>query len=225
MAPRLDHPKNPAAPHFLQPSPCAYADDFAVAASSFRSLMAALSPAFVVDRVVGLNLNHRKCCLVQYGSDSCHELLDWVSTNCEEFREMKIVKYAKHVGTVIGPEGYLHRWTAPRGKSIQRAGNLNGNGFAKIRAAREFDLSPEWNKKIFKTLMAHRTMEAHACVRHLDHAGKIADSPSDKKQKAATALLRDAIQMRDFSLPIATRSSKILGPISRHLMAQILPMM
>ena len=28
-------PRNPAAPDFLQPLPCAYADDFAVAASPF----------------------------------------------------------------------------------------------------------------------------------------------------------------------------------------------
>ena len=105
-------PRNPAAPDFLQPSPCAEADDFAAAALSFRSLMTALSLAIVVvDRVAGLNLNHRKCCWVQYGSDSCHELLDWVSTNCEEFSEMKIVKYAKYVGTMIGPEGYLHSGT------------------------------------------------------------------------------------------------------------------
>ena len=56
-------PRNPAAPDFLQTSPCAYADDFAVAASSFESLMTALSLAFVVvDGVAGLNLNHRKCC-------------------------------------------------------------------------------------------------------------------------------------------------------------------
>ena len=47
-------PRNPADPDFLQPSPCACADDFAVAASSFRSLMTALSPAFVVvDRWLG----------------------------------------------------------------------------------------------------------------------------------------------------------------------------
>ena len=108
---------------FNQPSPCAYADDFAVAASSFRLLMTALSPAFVVvDRVAGLTLDHRKCCWVQYGSDSCHELLNWVVTNCEEFRETKIVKYAKYVGTMIGPEGYLHRWTAPREKISREPG-------------------------------------------------------------------------------------------------------
>ena len=112
-------PKNLAAPDFLQPSPCAYAVDFAVAASSFRSLMTALSPPFVVvDRVTGLNLNHRKCCWVQYGNDSCHELLNWAATNCEEFREVEIVKCARYVGTLSGPEGYLHCWIAPRRKNF-----------------------------------------------------------------------------------------------------------
>ena len=55
--------------------------------------MPALSPAFkVVDSVAGLNLNHPKCCRVQFGNDSCQDLLEWISTRCEEFREMKIVK-------------------------------------------------------------------------------------------------------------------------------------
>ena len=63
--------RNPAGLGFLQPVPCAYADDFAVAASSFRCLMTALAPAFrVVDRIARLNLNHRKCHRVQYGTSS-----------------------------------------------------------------------------------------------------------------------------------------------------------
>ena len=57
--------------------------------------MFAQSPAFkVVDQIAGLNLDNRKCCWVQYGSENCRDLLGWVSTNCEEFREMKIVKCA-----------------------------------------------------------------------------------------------------------------------------------
>ena len=73
--------------------PCANADDMSVAASSFRRLMTALTPAIqVVDQIAGLNLNHHKCCWAQYGSESCQCLLDWVATNCEEFGEMKIVK-------------------------------------------------------------------------------------------------------------------------------------
>ena len=41
----------------------------------------------------------------------------------EESREMKVVKFAKYVGTMIGPEGHNHRWKAPRKKFIQRAKN------------------------------------------------------------------------------------------------------
>ena len=77
-------PRNLAGLDFLQPVPSACADDFAVAASSFRRLMTALTPAFkVVDQIAGLNLNHRKCCWVQYGCENCQSLLDWVATNCK----------------------------------------------------------------------------------------------------------------------------------------------
>ena len=64
-------PRNPEGLDFLQPAQCAYADDLAVAASSFRDLMTALAPAFhSVDHTAGLNRDHRKRCLVQYGSDT-----------------------------------------------------------------------------------------------------------------------------------------------------------
>ena len=51
---------------------------------------------------------------------------------------------------------------------------------------------------------------------HMDHAARIADSPSDKKQKAATALFHDTIQKRDFAIPIAACASSILGPIDQQ---------
>ena len=55
-------PRNPDNLNFLQPAQYAYADDFAVAASSFRGLMFAMAPAFrSVDYIAGLNLNYRKC--------------------------------------------------------------------------------------------------------------------------------------------------------------------
>ena len=44
---------------FLEPVQCAYADDLAWAASSFRCLMTALGPAFqMMDQIAGLYLNH-----------------------------------------------------------------------------------------------------------------------------------------------------------------------
>ena len=68
-------PRSRAGLDFLQPVPCAYADDFAVAASSFRCLMTALAPAFqVVDHIAELNLNNRECHWVHYGSESCQSL-------------------------------------------------------------------------------------------------------------------------------------------------------
>ena len=50
----------------------------------------------------GLNLNYRKCCWVQYGTEERDSLRTWISENCEEFREMQIVRHAKNVGTMIG---------------------------------------------------------------------------------------------------------------------------
>ena len=112
----------PRTPHnldFLQPAQCAYADDLAVAASSFWDLMTALEQAFhSMDHIAGLNLmNYRKCCWVQYGTEESESLWYWLTVNRGEFREMQIVRYAKYIGTMIGPDGYIHRWTAPRKKS------------------------------------------------------------------------------------------------------------
>ena len=110
--------RNPDNLNFLQPVKCAYADALAVAASSCRGSMTALAPAFhSVDCITGLNLNYRKCFWVQYGTEEREPLWHWLSENCGEFREMQIVRYAKYVGTMIGPDGHLHRWTAPRKKS------------------------------------------------------------------------------------------------------------
>ena len=73
-------PRNVDNLEFLQPAQCAYADDLAVASSSFRELMFALAPAFrSIDCIAGLNLNYRKCCWVQYGTeehDSLRTYLD-----------------------------------------------------------------------------------------------------------------------------------------------------
>ena len=80
---------------------------------------------------------------------------------------------------------------------------------SKIRAAREHDnayffaLSPERQKSFFEDV--HGSQHTEAFERHLDHAGRLADSPSDKRRDAK----------RDFSEPIAARAKIMLGPISR----------
>ena len=108
-------PRNLDNLEFLQPAQCAYADDLVVASSSFRELMSALAPAFrSVDCITGLNLNYRECCWVQYDNEEHTSLRTWMSENFEEFGEMQIVRHTKKVGTMIGPDGHLHRWTAHR---------------------------------------------------------------------------------------------------------------
>ena len=112
-------PRNPDNLDFLQLAQCAYADDLAVASFSFRVLMTALAPAFrSVDYIAGLNLNYRKCCWVQYDTEERESLRTWISENCEKFSEMQNVRHAKHVGTMIGPDGHLHRQAAPRKNSF-----------------------------------------------------------------------------------------------------------
>ena len=88
--------------------------------------MTALAKAFrSVDYIAGLNLTYRKCCWVQFGTEERESLRTWNSENCEEFREMQIVRHGKNVGTMIGPDGHLHRWSAPRKILIQRVLKIN----------------------------------------------------------------------------------------------------
>ena len=103
-------PRNVDNLEFLQPTQCAYADDLATASSSFQELMLVLAPAFrSIDCITGLNLNYHKCCWVQCGNEDLNSLRTWISETCEEFRDMQIVRHAKYVGTIIGPNGHLHR--------------------------------------------------------------------------------------------------------------------
>ena len=46
--------------------------------------------------------------------------------------------------------------------------------------------------------------------------------PQNKKQKAATGRLLDKLHRQDFAGPLTCRASKVLGPISRHRVADIL---
>ena len=46
-----------------------------------------------------------------------------------------------------------------------------------------------------------------------------------KKQKVATGSLLDKLHRQDFAGPLSSRASRVLGPISRHRVADILPYM
>ena len=284
--------------------------------------MTALAPAFhSVDHIAGLNLNHRKCCWVQNGSERRESLLRWLSHNCEDFRKMQVVRYARYVGTMIGPDGHIHRWTAPR-KIIQRVLKINAStkslverlcdfkiyavyvlsyigsvcapdkaalkaeadafqcttagpynaiptsllgvgsvcglgpdlvgihsvslaasyraaacsntinqGLDKIQAARAYDFAPvlalssSWDKDFLAPSMSRSNSDAFNIVCRLDHDGKLDEASRNKKQKVATGLLRDQLCEQDIAGPLSVRASQVLGPISRHRIADILHQM
>ena len=93
-----------------------------------------------MDYIAGLNLNYRKCCWVQYGNEEHDSLRTWISENCEEFREMQIVRHAKYVGAMSGPNGHLHRWTAHRKKFIQRVMKVNASTKRLVERLCEFKI-------------------------------------------------------------------------------------
>ena len=73
--------------------------------------------------------------------------------------------------------------------------------------------------------MAFNTASAFDITSRLDRNDTLEDVAQNKKQKAATGLLLDKLHKQDFAGPLACRASKVLGPISRHRVADILPHM
>ena len=109
--------------------------------------------------------------------------------------------------------------------------NTLSQGLEKIQASRWYDFTPifalssDWEKKFLAPPITRGTAEAFNIVCCLDRSGMLDDSPQNKKQKAATALLRDKLYEQDFAGPISSHESKILGPISRFRIVEILPHM
>ena len=101
-------------------------------------------------------------------------------------------------------------------------------GPQKIQAVREYDFAPmfaissDWEKNFLVPSMARSTAEAVHIVLCLDHTCKLDDAPQDKRQKVATTLLRDKLLAHDFAGPVSQLASRILGPISRFRVAEIL---
>ena len=106
--------------------------------------------------------------------------------------------------------------------------NTLNQGPEKIQAARAYDLapvlalSPIWEKDFHAPSMSRSTSDAFNIVCRLDHDGKLDEASRNKKQKVATGLLRDKLHTQDFAGPIPFLATKILGPISRYRVEDIL---
>ena len=135
------------------------------------------------------------------------------------------------VGSVcgLGPDlvGIHSISLAARHRTAACSNTLN-QGLEKIQAARAFDfapilaLCPNWEKGFLAPSMARSTAEAFNIACRLDRNGKLDEVSQDKKQKVATSLLRDKLHTQDFAGPISLRASKVLGPISRYRIADML---
>ena len=68
-------------------------------------------------------------------------------------------------------------------------------------------------------------MSAFDFVCQWDREGGLETAGQKQKQKIATGLLDSKLYAQDFAGPISARASRILGPISRHRITDILPHM
>ena len=73
--------------------------------------------------------------------------------------------------------------------------------------------------------MTFHTANAFDIVCRLDRNDTLDDVSQNDKQKVATGLLLDKLRTQDCAGPLSSRASRVLGPISRHRVADILPHM
>ena len=88
-----------------------------------------------------------------------------------------------------------------------------------------FALSPAWERDILFPSMTFHTANAFDIVCRLDRDDILDEVPQNKKQKVATNLLLDKMRTQDFAGPLSGRATRVLGPINRHRIADILPHM
>ena len=104
-------------------------------------------------------------------------------------------------------------------------------GLEKVNAARGhnytplFALSPAWEQEFLFPSMAFHTVSAFDILSRLDRDDTLDEVPQNKKQKVAVGLLLDKLRTQDFAGPLSSRASRVLGPNSRHCIADILPHM
>ena len=96
-------------------------------------------------------------------------------------------------------------------------------GLEKVNEARGhnctplFALAPAWEQEFLLPSMACHTANAFDIICRLDRDDTLDDVPQNNKQRVATGLLLDKLQ--DFAGPLSGHITRVLGPISRHRIA------
>ena len=102
-------------------------------------------------------------------------------------------------------------------KGLQKVSTARGHNCTPL-----FALSPAWEHEFLLLSMAFNTANAFGIVCRFDRDDTLDDVPQNNKQKIATGLLLDKLRKQDFAGPLASRASRVLGPNSRHRVADIL---
>ena len=101
-------------------------------------------------------------------------------------------------------------------------------GLEKVNEARGhnctplFALSPAWEHEFSLPSMAFHTVNALDIICRLDRDDTRDEVPQNNEKKVATSLLLEKLRQQDFAGPLSCRASRVLGPISRHRIADIL---
>ena len=101
-------------------------------------------------------------------------------------------------------------------RGLEKIGTARGHNCTPL-----FALSPIWEEFLVPS-MASSTASAFDIVFRLDLDDTLDEVPQSKKQKIATGLLLDKLHKQDFAGFLSGRASRVLGPISRHRVADIL---
>ena len=103
------------------------------------------------------------------------------------------------------------------GRDLEKVSEARGHNCTPL-----FALSPAWEQEFLVPSMAFNTANAHDIVCRLDRDETLDEVPQNKKQKIATVLLLDKLHKQDFAGPLSSCASRVLGPIIRHRVADIL---
>ena len=97
-------------------------------------------------------------------------------------------------------------------RGVEKVNEAGGHNFA---------LSPARERDFLCPSMYH-TANAFDIFCQLDVDDTLDDVSQNKKQKVATGLLVDKLRMQDVAGPLSSRASRVLGPSSRHRIADFL---
>ena len=145
------------------------------------------------------------------------QLQDCTTLYLLTFLELAPYVVLVHFSISLGARYRVAACSTTLSQGLEKIHSVRGHNGAPI-----FALSPVWQKEFLAPSMACSTANAFDIVCLLDRNGTLDEAPQHKKQKVAAGLLLDKLHKQDFAGPLSSRASRVLGPISRYRVADIL---